>query len=126
MKRTRDNLLKYNIEFKNNKIASWTDIVEFYNRDNKQWIKMAPKLSKNHIEPTSFQKMKVKYAVQVFSNRVAAGMCTQMSSGFLPSAAIGTIDFVDHFDKLFDILNFSILNSPKEYAQVFTGSKKAN
>lgn len=123
MKRTRDNLLKYNIEF-GNKVASWAHIVEFYNRDNKQWIKMAPKLSKNHIEPTSFQKMKVKYAVQIFSNRVAAGMCTQMSSGFLPSAAVGTIDFIDHFDKLFDILNSSILNSPKEYGQIFTGSTK--
>lgn len=67
MKRTRDNLFKYNIQFGNNKVVSWADIVEFYNKDCKQWIKMAPKLSKNHIDPTSFQKMKVKYAVQVFS-----------------------------------------------------------
>lgn len=59
MKRTRDNLLKYNIQF-GNKVASWAHIVEFYNRDSKQWIKMAPKLFKNHIEPISFQKMKVK------------------------------------------------------------------
>lgn len=51
-------------------------------------------------------------------------MCTQMSFGFLPSAAVGTIDFIDHFVKLFDILNSSILNSPKKYAQVFTGSNK--
>jgi len=44
MKMTCDNLFKYNIEFENiyNKIASWAHIVEFYNRDNKQWIKMAP------------------------------------------------------------------------------------
>lgn len=68
--------------------------------------------------------MKVKYAVQIFSSRVAAGMCTQMSSGFLSSEAVGTIDFIDHFDKLFDVLNSSVLNSPKEYGQVFTGSGK--
>lgn len=46
MKRTRDNLFKYNIQFGNNKVVSWADIVEFYNKDSKQWIKMDPKLSK--------------------------------------------------------------------------------
>lgn len=124
MKSTRNNLYKHRIQFRMNKIASWAHIVEFYNRDSKQWIKTAPKLSKNHIEPTNFQKMKVKYAVEVFSNRVAAGMCTQMSFGFLSSEAVGTIDFIDHFDKLFDVLNSSAINNPKEYGKVFTGSKK--
>jgi len=83
-----------------------------------------PKLSKDHIDPTSSQKIKVKYAVQVFSNCVAADMCTQMSSNFLPNATVRTIDFIDYLDKLFDILNASILNSPKEYAHIFTGGKK--
>jgi hypothetical protein len=123
IKATRNNLLKYNFEFDNKK-ASWAHIVEFYNRDSKQWMKMAPKLSKCHIEPNSFQRMKVKYAVQIFSNRVAAGMCTQMTCGFLSSEAVGTIDVIDHFDKLFDILNSSHINNPKEYGKVFTGSKK--
>jgi len=39
--------------------------------------------------------MKIKYAVQILSNHVAAGMCTQMSSGFLSSEAVGTIDFIN-------------------------------
>jgi len=84
-------LLKHNFQIGTNKIVSWTHIVEFYNRDNKQWIKAAPKLSICHIEPNNFSRMNVKYAVQVFSNHVAAGMCTQMSSGFLPNESIGTI-----------------------------------
>ncbi|KYN12075.1 hypothetical protein ALC57_15766 [Trachymyrmex cornetzi] len=119
-----ESLYKHRVEFGVNKVASWAHIVEFYNRDNKQWIKTAPKLSKNHIEPTSFQKMKVKYAVQIFSNRLAAGMCTQMSYGFLSTEAVGTIEFIDNFDKLFDILNSSSINSPKEYGKVFTGNEK--
>lgn len=98
--------------------------MEFYNRDNKQWIKTASKLSYCHIQPNNFLRMKVKYAVQIFSNRVAAGMCTQMSSGFLPSKTIGTIDLIVHFDKLFDMLNSSSLVTPKEHAKIFTGSKK--
>jgi hypothetical protein len=87
-------------------------------------MKMAPKLSKIHIEPNSFQRMKVKYAVQIFSNRVAAGMCTQMSCGLLSSEAVGTIDLIDHFDKLFDILNSSNIHSPKEYGKVYNGNLK--
>lgn len=123
IKALRNMLLLHNFVF-NNKIASWADIVEFYNRDSKQWIKTAPKLSYCHIQPNNFVRMKVKYAVQIFSNRVAAGMCAQMSSGFLPSKAIGTIDLIDHFDKLFDMLNSSSLVTPKEHVKVFTRSKK--
>jgi len=44
-----------------------------------------------------------------------------MFSGFLP---IGTIDLIDHFDKLFDILNSSNVNNPKKYGKVFIGSDK--
>jgi len=68
--------------------------------------------------------MKVKYAVQVFSNHVAAGMCTQMSTGFLSSEASGTIELIDNFDKLFDCLNSSTIDSPKEYGKAFTGDEK--
>lgn len=124
VKAIRNNLLKYNFLFDINKIVSWKYIVDFYNKDSKQWIKMAPNLTKCHLEPNGFQRMKVKYAVQVFSNRVAAGMCTQMSYGSLPSEAVGTIDFIEKIDKLFDILNSSSLNNPKEYGKVFTGSEK--
>ncbi|TGZ53786.1 THAP domain-containing protein 9 [Temnothorax longispinosus] len=122
LKATRNNLLKHDFQF-NNKIASWTHIVQFYTRDSKQWIKFAPKLSKCHIEPSGFQRTKVKLAVQVFSNPVAAGMCTHMSSGSLPSEAVGTIDLIDHFDKLFDILNSFTATNLKQYGKVFTGSE---
>lgn len=97
-------MLKYNLKFYD-KFASWLYIVQFYLKDSKQWIKTAPKLTPCHIEPNNFSKMKVKYAVQVFSNHVAAGMCTLNSFNCLPSEAIGTIEFIDRFDKLFDILN---------------------
>ncbi|KYN30270.1 hypothetical protein ALC57_00268 [Trachymyrmex cornetzi] len=62
------------------KFASWSYIVQFYSKDIQQWIKAASKLSPIHIEPNNFSKMKVKYAVQVLSNHVAARMCTLMGS----------------------------------------------
>jgi len=49
IKATRNNLLNYNFQF-DNKIVSWSHIVDFYNRDSKQWLKMAPNLSKIHLE----------------------------------------------------------------------------
>ncbi|KYM96458.1 THAP domain-containing protein 9 [Cyphomyrmex costatus] len=106
------------------KFASWSYIVQFYSKDTQQWIKAAFKLSPIHIEPNNFSKMKVRYAVQVLSNHVAVGMCTLMSVDCLPSEAIGTIKFIDRFDKLFDILNSSFTISLKEYRTVFTGSTK--
>lgn len=123
IKATRNNLLKYDFEF-NNKKASWAHIVKFYNRDSKQRIKLAPNLSKYHLQPNNFQRMKVKYAVQIFSNRVAAGMFSQMSCGVLSSEAVDTIDLIDYFNKLFDILNSSAEHNPKEYGQIYNGSKK--
>jgi len=49
-------------------------------------------------------------------------MCTFVSC--LPSEAIGTIEFIDRFDKLFDSLNSSFTVNSKEYRKVFTGSTK--
>jgi len=61
-------------------------------------------INRSHIKPNNFLRMKVKYAAQIFNSHVATDTCTQMSSGaFLTE--VGTIDFVDYFDKLFDILN---------------------
>ena len=71
IKATRNNLLKYNLEF-SDKFASWSYIVQFYSKDTQQWIKAAPKLFPIHIEPNNFSKIKVKYAVQVLNNQVCA------------------------------------------------------
>ena len=53
IKATRNNLLKYNLEF-SDKFASWSYIVQFYSEDTQQWIKAAPKLFPIHIEPNIF------------------------------------------------------------------------
>jgi len=66
----------------------------------------------------------------VFSNHVAAGMGTPMSSGFLPTETVGIIDLINHFDKLLsiafplDILNSSSLNNYKEYRKAFIENDK--
>jgi len=76
--------------------------------------RLAPKLTEIHINPGPFQKMKVKYASQIFSNTVAAGMKCCVQGGTLPSTANATITFIEHMDKLFDLLN----SKKKKYLEV--------
>ena len=84
LKSLRNNLLKYNFWFEN-KIASWDHIKTFYNKEREKPIRTTPKLTSKHIDPNGFMKMKVKFASQVFSHSVSAGMLLYVSFGGLPS-----------------------------------------
>lgn len=53
--------------------------------------------------------MRVKYAVQVLSAMVAAGLETYIELGALPTTAAATCELLSNFDKLFDIFNSSQL-----------------
>lgn len=102
LKSTRNNFFKYQLTFLNS-TTSKKNLVDFYKTDQ-GLNRLAPKLTEIHINPGPFQKMKVKYAYQIFSNTVAAGMkCVQ--DGTLPLTANTTISFIEHMDKLFDLLN---------------------
>ena len=72
------------------------------------------KLTENHIHPNNFKKMKVKLATQVISHTVAASLCTYVSLGALPSSAMGTAEFIQKFDSVFDCVNSSTLQSSKK------------
>ncbi|XP_008186041.1 histone H1-II-like [Acyrthosiphon pisum] len=63
------------------------------------WNRLATKLSETHINPGPFQKMKVKYAAQVFNNTVAAAMQSCVQGGSLPLIAETTITFTKHIVK---------------------------
>lgn len=106
------------------KRASWTDIELFFRRDSQMRLPLVPKLSVGHLEPNECQKMETKYAVQVFSNSIAAGLSAHITSGELPLETIGTMEFIHNFDQLFDILNSSALtkSNTKDFGQAFTGS----
>lgn len=67
------------------------------------------------------EKMKVYLAAQVLSATVAAGMNTYVALQTVPSDAVGTIEFIELFDKLFDILNSSKTTHAKEYNRAYKG-----
>lgn len=103
LKSTRNNFFKYNLSFSNG-LTDNKYLVDFYKTDQ-GLNRMAPKLTDAHIYPGPFQKMKVRFASQVFSATVVAGMKSCVAGGILPSTADPTISFIDKMDKLFDILN---------------------
>ena len=103
-KSLRNNLMKYNFLF-DDKIASWSDIKSFFDKEQKLAIRTAPKLTPKHINPSAFSKMKVKLATQVFSHSVSAGIYTYVALGRLPSKAIGTAELLSKVDKIFDCCN---------------------
>ena len=63
------------------KTASWRHIRQFYQLDSKKTVRTAPKLRPIHIQLGPFEKMKVKYAVQIMSRSVAGGIDLYCENG---------------------------------------------
>ena len=75
----RNTLMKQDI-IVDAKRASWSHVAEFFERLAKDAEK-APKLTRKHVAPNNFQKMKVRYAAQVLSRSVAVGISLYSACG---------------------------------------------
>lgn len=106
MKNMRNNLMLYLLRLSNGKIIDFQHIKNFVEMDMLQPHRLAPKVTKAHIEPNGFQKQRVPLATQLFSNHVAAGMSTYaLMTDHLPQEAMATANFVSDMNDLFDSLN---------------------
>lgn len=74
---------------------------------------MAPKLTKRHIELPLFAKLRVKYATQVLSHSVSAGI-SFVASMKGDDNANATALFIEKFDMLFNCFNSRQLKSNKK------------
>ena len=81
----------------------WTYIEDFYNRDSKLPIRMAPKLTQKHIVLPPFTKMRVSLAAQTLSHSVAAGISTLSALEHMEMDAINTANYWERFDCLFSV-----------------------
>ena len=70
------------------KEATWKVIVDFFTLDQQSQtgLRMAPKLSKDHIQLKPFSKMRVSLATQVLSNSVSKGIKSAIKTGDIVSA----------------------------------------
>ncbi|EFA12315.1 Transposable element P transposase-like Protein [Tribolium castaneum] len=124
IKALRNNFLKYRFRLDNGQIIDHVFVRAFFEHDQKRTFKFAPKLQSVHISPGQFDKMKVKFATQLFSHTVASGMETEMSLGLLSTAALATITFISNVNNLFDILNSTTLvTNVESFKSAFVGSE---
>ncbi|KAF0309735.1 hypothetical protein FJT64_019194 [Amphibalanus amphitrite] len=76
----RNTLMKHDI-LVDDKRASWSHVTEFFEKDSQRTLRSAPKLTRKHVAPNNFQKMKVRYAAQVLSRSVAVGISLYSACG---------------------------------------------
>jgi hypothetical protein len=79
----------------------WSHIAALYYADLEQDLHQLPKLTIDHINLTSFSKMKVNLAAQVLSNTVATALRRHYPSGETEETA----KFCEMVNKFFDCLN---------------------
>lgn len=90
---------------------SWLFVEEFYEFDQKNCVRLAPKLKKKHVTLPPFSNLKVSLAAQVLSHSVAAGISTLVQLGVFPLVGKVTASFIERFDRLFNAFNSGKMNS---------------
>lgn len=73
LKSTRNNFFKHTFLLKDGETHK-KYLEKLYNIDKVSEFRQCPRLTDDHIFPNNFQKMKVKYASQIFSHSVAVGL----------------------------------------------------
>lgn len=106
MKSTRNSFLKYVFEYKDER-ASFKHVqhlVDFYSSKSYTPI---PKITPVNLNPNSFEKMRVKYAVQLLSRTVAKSLKMLVTCNKIEKIAEENANMIEKFDNLFDCLNAS-------------------
>jgi len=112
LKNIRNNLKKSGFRM-NNKEIKWSYIEQFFEFDKKCGVRMAPKLTSKHIHLPPFAGLRVKYATQILSHSVAAGLSFMVAAKLLPEEAQETALFLENFDQLFNAFNSGLTHSPQ-------------
>lgn len=118
IKSFRNALLTNNIKTSDGEV-SWSVYQELHNLDCSNIVKMCPKLTEKHLNPNQFEKMRVKYATQIFSRSVAGAIqtCVDLSHFKNNSKAIihSIKIFTEKIDRLFDCLNSRVRDDKNIY-----------
>ncbi|CAK1588706.1 unnamed protein product [Parnassius mnemosyne] len=129
LKGIRNNLLTKNLEYYTKegiiKTAKWSHLQLLYNENpGYKGIKLIPKLTENHVNPEKINKMKVKFASQIFSRTVASNMGYLADKNILPTESKDTADLLIFMDNIFDSVNGS--NLKNKYAKPLLGPVTPN
>lgn len=123
LKSLRNNLLNYTFFLDNDKKASFDDIKYTYQYFKGKYSGVVH-LNESHINPNKWEKMSVKLAAQVISTRVSTSIELLLKTNRIPTDATGTMELIQKFDQVFDMLNAQLLYHPKKFNTVYRGTVK--
>ena len=83
---------------------------------------MASKLTHRQIYLPPFASLRVRFAAQVLSHTVAAGLSTLVESTVLPPEAEETATFAENFDQLFNAFNSATWKANQRMRHAFTAT----
>lgn len=104
VKNARNNIYNHNAVI-DGKIAKFDDIRKLYHIDQSSEPRLVPKLIDRYVYQKPFTSMNVAQATRTLSSSVSNGLHFYVQSGELPSDALGTANYADFFDTLFDVFN---------------------
>ena len=81
LKNARNALRGNNILYEQGKFARWSDFVKLVNLECSRELRVAPKLSREHVELTVGRNMCIRLAAQTFSRAAAAEIRTYVRIG---------------------------------------------
>jgi hypothetical protein len=119
LKALRNNFLKYIFLLENGEAIDRSYLIQFCERDFERSLRFTPKLTRTHICPGPFDKLKVQLAAQLFSHSVAAGMEAEMALNILPQSANATIEFISNINNL-----TGHIVDEMSYKAIFSGTGK--
>nr|CAH7733463.1 unnamed protein product [Callosobruchus chinensis] len=126
LKSLRNNFINPKLKFKiNGHLICWLDIIKTFEIDRKSKTTRAlTKITETHLNPNSFQKMRVKYAAQIFSNSVASAVKSASQLQSIESdTAEETSNFINNIDRIFDSLNSKTFLDPNPNRRPLSKSK---
>ena len=82
------------------KYLLWQHIVQVYKDELENGLKILPKLTWDHLYPTPFSVIIVKYAVQILSKTMSVALST-----FETPESTATAEYCEMIDSFFDCLN---------------------
>lgn len=105
LKSLRNNFsnLKLNFSVEGNPV-SWKDVIDTYKIDQKSsTTKAMVKITNTHMNPNNFQRMRVKYAAQIFSHTVSSAIKTAHATSEVRNVTTPhTAKFIEDINKIFD------------------------
>ena len=98
IKAPRNNFLSHHF-ISNGVTAQWQHFRDFYELNKTSLPRIAPKLTDAHVNPDSYEKMRVKLPAQAMSSSSAAGLFVLTKTGYLPKEAEETAHTFLNFDQ---------------------------